>query len=157
MIKQEVERDGELLNMLWFNSLTQTVAPTPPHTFRRRNSGLSAEHMRSLAASQRRQRSWVPPVIDPLSRGRMLYEGFISVFIVWGAIEIPFSVTFLNPSDVLTALDATIDSIMCIDVIVTFFTGYVDADDHVTMERGAIAKHCARHQSEPALLSCHSF
>ena len=76
--------------------------------------------MRNLAAVQPRRCSWVPPVIDPLSRGRMLYEAFISVFIVWGAIEIPFSVTFLDPSTVLTALDATIDSIMITDVIVTF-------------------------------------
>ena len=30
----------------------------------------------------------------------------LCVFIVWGAIEIPFSVTFLDPSTVLTALDA---------------------------------------------------
>ncbi|KAL1493497.1 hypothetical protein AB1Y20_017202 [Prymnesium parvum] len=104
--------------------------------FGKRNPEFDLMEQTSGSASR-----FCPPIMDPLSRGRMLWEAFISVFIVWGAIEIPFSVTFLEPGPVLTALDIGIDSIMLIDVVATFFTGYVDGDDHVTMDRRLIAKH----------------
>ena len=40
--------------------------------------------------------------------------------------------------------DYTIDGIMLIDCLLTFFTGYVDADDHITMDQRKIVAHYLR-------------
>ena len=36
-------------------------------------------------------------------------------------------------------LNFVIDAFMCFDVILNFFTGYIDSDEHVTMELRKIA------------------
>ena len=109
--------------------------------FGRRNSGFVPERQSlTLSAWQRCHRCSLP-VIDPLSHRRMVWELAVSALIVWSAIEIPFSVAFLDTTPVLDVVDGVIDSVMVVDVFSTFFVGYVDEDDQVTFDRRAIARH----------------
>ena len=87
-----------------------------------------------------------PWVLHPLSRRRMAWELVVAALIVWSCFEVPFSVAFLRESiaPAHKAFDWVVDVIMIADVALTFCTGYVDADDHVTMGLPEIARHYAR-------------
>ena len=63
--------------------------------FGRRNSGLTTPQFVSRAHESWWRRLAIP-IVDPLSYSRMVWELIVSMLIVWGAIEIPFSVSFLE-------------------------------------------------------------
>lgn len=77
----------------------------------------------------------------------MFWEISIAMLILYGCLEIPFTIAFIKHEHMSTGQriwDYTIDSIMLLDCLLTFFTGYVDADDHVTMDQRKIARHYLR-------------
>ena len=81
-------------------------------------------------------------VMDPLSQHRMLWDLVMCLAILYSAVEIPFSTAFLwSPPLYLRVLDIFIDSLLLCDVVVCFFTGYVDKDDKKTMNQWRVAKH----------------
>ena len=67
-------------------------------------------------------------LIHPLSVKRQLWEGLISVLILWSGVEVPFSVAFLlgarDDSGAAYAVEWLVDSILMADVVATFFVGY---------------------------------
>ena len=96
----------------------------------------------SSSASRRRSRTFV---INPLSRYRMFWDLCISLCILYSAIEIPFTTAFLpQPPLLMRVLDILIDSVLLSDVIVCFFTGYVDQDDVITMDHAKVVNHYLR-------------
>ena len=83
-----------------------------------------------------------PLVLDPLSPRRMVWDLVMCVVILYSAVEIPFSSSFLwAPPLPLRVLDVLIDALLLLDVVLCFFTGYVDADDKKTMNQYRVARH----------------
>jgi len=65
----------------------------------------------------------------------MFWDMIISLAILYSAVEIPFTTAFLRvPPTSMQVLDVLIDAVLLTDVVVCFFTGYVDQDDQVSME-----------------------
>ena len=64
------------------------------------------------------------------------------VAILYSAVEIPFTCSFLwAPPFAMRVIDILVDSLLLCDVLVCFFTGYVDQDDKKTMNHWKVVKH----------------
>ena len=80
--------------------------------------------------------------IHPNSRWRKLWDGYLSLWLLYSCIVTPINLAFfdLNPGDPLFAIDMIIDFSFLIDVIMNFFTGFHDKEGAVKMDICDITK-----------------
>lgn len=125
-----------------------------------RERGHDPELMRTLFGSEAHSLLWEEAeperapwyLMHPLTWRRFVWDFLISLLIFLTILETPFAVAFLlvpNPRDDLPlsavadwhkTVNLCIDSVMLFDVILSFFTGYVDGEGYVVMDHRRIVK-----------------
>jgi hypothetical protein len=68
---------------------------------------------------------------------KRIWDFFISIFILYSSIIIPYKIAFID-EPILEEIDIGSDICLAIDIIINFFSAYVDSEDNLIKDRKVI-------------------